>query len=451
MNESRDLVELSCKLISIDSTTGQGTSSVARWLAELARSWGLRAEILEDTWNGVSQANIVVTHAELSAGGADLLLSSRLDTADPGEYATWTKTGANPFNASVNGDELFGLGACDGKLDFLCKLIAFKAACESMAPAAALLGTFGRESGTGAIRLIRQKKIKPRMALVGSPTGLRLATRAPGYAKVEIALPLTVREREYIEEQSISEGTYSQSKVFSNAANKARVDFGLPDNPIFRMIDYMKKLPSGIAVLSIDGGTSADTYPTFVELEVQIVDQLQETVITKLIAVGDRIKHLAIELKTVEADDFSPPFSTLNVGQIRMLNEEVKLSGVCRLVPAADREIYERWLEKLRLDCAAAGAQFHIVDYKPPIFERIEEPFITRLKGVSSALGLSMQGIAAHQCTEANVFNRLGVKTAIFGPGNGLAHEPASLEHVRISELKTAIAFYKNVLQAREV
>ena len=448
MNETHpNVVELSRKLISIDSTMGHGTSATAKWLSDLACGWGLRAEIFEETWNGVSQANVLVLHPDIRADEAGLLLSTRLDTPDPGEYATWTKTGANPFNASVNGDQLFGLGARDSKVDLLCKLIAFKEVCGGRKPKAAVLGTFGRESGTGVIRLIRQKKIKPRAALVGSPTGLRLATRAQGYAKVEITLPLSLAERKYIEEQSISEGSYSQSKVFARRAEGGAVDFGLLDNPIIRMIDYLKNLPGGIAILSIDGGTGAESQPTFVELEVQIVDHLQEGVIKKLIAVGELIKRLAVELKTVNAPDFSPPYSTINVGQIRMLNEEVKIVGVCRLVPAVDREIYEKWLERLRGDCAAAGAQFHILDYKPPFSMESQAPFFTLAKGVCSSLGLDSKGAAAHQCTEANVFHRLGIETVIFGPGIEANNEPASLEHVKINELKAAIEFYKSVLR----
>ena len=425
---------------------GHGTVAAAQWLSDLARSWGLRSEIIEETWNGVGQANVLVSPSDIRAEEAQLLLSTRLDTPDPGEYATWTKTGANPFNASVNGDQLFGLGARDSKLDFLCKLIAFKEVCGVCKPKATVLGTFGRESGMGAIRLIRQKKIKPRAALVGAPTGLRLATRAQGYAKVEITLPLSSAERKYIEEQSISEGSYSQSKVFARRPDEKVVDLGLLDNPIIRMIDYLKNLPEGIAVLSIDGGTSAEAEPTFVELEVQIVDHLQESVIRKLIAVGELIKRLAVELKTVNAPDFSPPHSTINVGQIRMLNEEVKIVGVCRLVPTVDREVYEKWLERLRSDCAAAGAQFHILDYKPPFSMESEAPFFTLAKSVCSSLGLDSRGAAAHQCTEANIFHRLGIETVVFGPGTEANNEPAALEHVKINELKTAIEFYKSVL-----
>ncbi len=446
-----NLVDLARQFISIDTTTSHGTLTAAKWVSDLARLWNLNCEIIEETWNGIANANLLICAKNFEPSESPYILTTRLDTSDPGEYAVWTKTGANPFNASINGDSLFGLGTADSKLDFLCKLLAFRESSLHAQPTASLVGTFGRESGTGAIRLIRQKRIKPQGALVGAPTGLKMSRRAPGFAKVEITIALSDDERRYIEQQSGSEGATSQSKIFSRVQKQQAVDLGLLSNPILRMMDYLKNLPSGIAILSVDGGTSAELQPDFVELEVQIVDHLQDGVISKLISVCELIKKLAVELKSVEAKEFLPAHSTINVGQIRMLPEQVVISGICRLVPTAHREIYDKWLERMRVDCAAAGAQFHILDYKPPFISNGDAPFFNLLKRVSSKMGFDSGEITARQCTEANVFQRLGVETVIFGPGVELGNDPISLEHVKISELNSAIDFYREVLLTQEV
>jgi acetylornithine deacetylase/succinyl-diaminopimelate desuccinylase-like protein len=444
------LLELARKLIGIDSSVAHGNEDIARFVSELAADWGLHAEVVEETWNGINTANVLIAADPAAIANDTFLLSAPLDTADPGEYGLWTKTGASPFKASLDGGSLYGLGTADAKLDFLAKMQAlrhFVAEKNFAKKKVLLLGSFGRESGAGAIRLIRHKKIKPRAALVGAPTRLRLASRAPGYAKVEIALPLTVAERQHIERQSISEGSYSQSKIFSSpAANK--VAYGILDNPIIKMIDYLRNLPSGIAVLSLDGGTSAEGAPDFVELEVQLVDTLSDGVIGKLIKVGDLIKRLSAELKAVEDKSFVPAHSTVNVGQIRMFSEEVKITGICRLVPTeGGRETYEVWLERMRQDCAAAGCQFQILDYKPPFLSDPAGAFFAHLKGVSSSLGLDPTVVAANQCTEASVFHRLGIQTAVFGPGEWRPTDQAPLERIEIQDLLKASAFYQAVLK----
>src|SRR5690606_20577590 len=109
------------KFIEIDSTPANGTLELARFAAEICREAGLYVEIQQETFNGVDQANVIVRPIE-GRPADELMLQTHLDTADPGSYALWTRTGANPFNASIYQDTLYGLGAASTKLDFLCKL-----------------------------------------------------------------------------------------------------------------------------------------------------------------------------------------------------------------------------------------------------------------------------------------------------------------------------------------
>ncbi len=444
--------ELARQIIAIDSSVSHGTRDVAQFALQVANSWGLEAEVIDENLSGVAQATILISpkgqNRKIEKVNCGVALTSRLDTPEPGDYGRWIKTGANPFNASMSGDEIFGLGAADCKLDFICKLIALKEAAQNKTDRTKplVVGTFGRESGAGAIRLLRKKQMSPRAVLASAPTNLRIANRAPGFAKVEISIALSDAEKKYLEQHNQIEGGHSQSKIFSRQRATLGA-YSIHDNPIIKMIDYLKNMPSGMALLSVDGGTSAEVAPELVELELDLLDSIEGGVTTKLIRVSEAIKKMATELMSLRDDGFSPPHSTINLGTVRMFSEEIKLSGVCSLVPAGDRAVYEGWLDRLRNECAGAGAQFKLLDFKPPMLGAVDGAFMKFLKDNAGQTGLSDELVAAKVCTEANVFHRLGIESAVFGPGQPVELDSSALECVSVSQLTLAIEFYRNVIE----
>ncbi|MCB0350442.1 MAG: M20 family metallopeptidase [Bdellovibrionales bacterium] len=442
-----DCVELCRKLAAIDSSTTHGTKDIVAFVAELSQSFGLTCEVQNEEYNGVAHANIIIRNTS-APSAKEFLLIAHLDTPDPGDYAHWVRTGANPFNVSVDGEDMYGLGLSDAKADFACKLLALKAtnglSYKNMNPV--LVGTFGQSSGAGAIRLIRKKCVKADAALVGAPTQLRIATKGPGYAKVEISIPFSADEIKYHEKHNSVEASISQSKIFSRSQTNGDIE-NIEDNPILRMLDYLKNLPQGISIISVDGGMSSEVDPDTASLEIDIVDGIREGSLMKLVRIGEAIKILSAELKSVHDADCVPAYSTITIGKIRTYPEEIKISGICRLVPGQDRSVYESWLERLRTECSGIGASFSILDYKPPFEFSGESEFTEILKSVASEVGVGVQRVAARKCSEANIFSRLGVATIAFGPGNILKQAHASQEHVRVSDLKMTEEFYKKMIE----
>lgn len=440
-------VELCRKLAAIDSSASHGTSDIAAFVADIARQWDMQCEIQYEDYNGVSNANIILRNSQTPAE-QELLLIARLDTLDPGDYAYWVRTGANPFNISVDGEDIYGLGLSDAKADFACKLLALKETTNSnykkISPV--VVGTFGHSSGAGAIRLIRKKKINAVAALVGAPTQLYLATKGPGYAKVEISIPFTDAEIRYNEKHNSIEASISQNKIFTRGADK-RIGDEKSENPILRMFEYLKNLPQGIAIISVDGGASPDVDPDSAYLEIDIIDGFNDGVLNKLVSIGDALKALATEFKTLRDEDCDPDYSTITIGTIRTFPEEIKISGICRLVPAKGRNVYESWLERLRQDCIKIGANFRILDYKPPFESKSEGAFFEALINVSLDMSLRKKIMAARNCTEANIFQRLGIESIVFGPGEMSQRAHASEEKVKASDLAIAETFYKKVIE----
>ncbi len=94
-----------------------------------------------------------------------LLLNTHLDTVSPGILENWTETNGEPFTATVKDGRIFGLGAADVKLDFLCKLYAAERFREKkLRHPIYLVGTCCEEIGMfGAKYLIKSAALNPNM------------------------------------------------------------------------------------------------------------------------------------------------------------------------------------------------------------------------------------------------------------------------------------------------
>jgi acetylornithine deacetylase/succinyl-diaminopimelate desuccinylase-like protein len=444
------LIDLCRTLVALDSSQGHGTFLVAKWAAEFANIQNLNVDVLEESVEGIDYANVLIRKKGSKGNDAipEFLLLSRLDTLDPGEYGMWQKTGANPFHLSLIGDRIYGLGVANSKADFICKLLAL-AAVENqtftkMVPV--VVGTFGPENSAGTLRMIRKKAIRPGFVLASAPTDLKIATRAPGFAKVEIRIPFSQEEIAFRERHSQEEGAMTQTKIFHQQSN-AYSNIQIENNVILKMIDYLGQLPSGMNLISIDGGVSAETEPDSATFEIDLSDGIHDSILPKLSTVANSLKLLNRELVAVVDSHFSPSHSTLNVGSIRSDNDGIVLSGLCRLVPSALESVYEHWLDKLKTECAKANANLRICDYQPPFDVRTPHSSVNDLKSLCQESFGECEFAAYDGSTEANVFFRRKTPVVLMGPGQVVKRAHASEESVEIGDLVKAIQFYKRAIE----
>ena len=442
-----DFLEACRKFIALDSTPGNGNKELALFAAELCREAGLNVEMQVDAVGGVEQANLIARPGE-NRPDEELLLQTHLDTPDPGSFALWSKTAANPFNASIYGDELYGLGAADVKLDFLCKLRAIEELSGKpwkLPPV--LVGTFGEEQGmTGAVRLIRKKMISAKYALVGEPTELKLIHAMKGFAAVEIEIPFSQEELEFHQRHDQSESASTQSKFFvGKAAHSSNPDLG--ESAIEKMLNYLEKLPDGLAIMEIEGGVNFNTVPAHAVLEIDMVGGLRDTIGRKIRLLMDSIRKIEKQFLRYEDKSFSPPNPTLNIGLIRTYEDHIKMLGCCRLPPSVDDEVYKQWMEFLRKACEDVGATFRITEHKQPFRTNVESKFARVCQDELSKFGVKSEFSTQSSTNEANVFSRLGIECLVFGAGRGVGNSHAPNEFVKISELEAATKFYRAVLE----
>lgn len=444
-----NFIELCQKFISIDSTPQQGNKDLAVFVSELCSEWGLSSQLYFESSQDPKNCNLVVTPKDMPTDDGGMLLQTHLDTSEPGVYALWTKTNSNPFNSSIYGDDLYGLGAADSKLDFLCKLMALKDyKNKSFKKPLYLVGTYGKESGMqGAIKLIRHGQIKAKSALVGEPTSLQLVHACSGLAHLEIKIPFTQQEKDYHSEHNSTEKSQTQSKVFyGKAAHSGYPIMG--ENAIILMLEYLKKLPEGVVIMDLAGGVGFQSVPENAFVEFDISGDIENNMASKVINLVEQLKELEEDFQKYPDESFYPPVTTMNLGTITTTDDEVIISGSCRVPPAVKEPIYSAWIKKVGSICETLGAEFNIKEYRKPFMLSSKSDFLKKAYELMLTSGFSTSLIKSSVCTEANIFSRFGIESLVLGPGKGIGNSYAPNEKVSIKELHQATEFYKKMIES---
>src|SRR4051812_2255130 len=160
-----DVVALAAELLNFDSSTGSEGSAVdfvSQWLIQ--RGWNVRTQEVSK-----GRANVWA-----SRGKGVVTLSTHLDTVPP--Y----------IGPRLEGDKLFGRGACDAKgiaAAMLCAAENLNAAGEQRVD---LLFVVGEEQGSDGARAANQLPATSKFLVNGEPSESKLANGAKGSLRVAI-------------------------------------------------------------------------------------------------------------------------------------------------------------------------------------------------------------------------------------------------------------------------
>ena len=241
------------KIIRIESTPTVGNEEVSLFCADLCRQAGLEVELQEATFLSKKQYNLLARPGAKKKGVTEVIFQSHLDTVEPGPLGNWTKTDHNPFQATIEGDRIYGLGTTDVKLDFLCKLRALKEFTgKQMKTPFVLVGTFGEEIGMqGAHHLVESKAVTAKRAIIGEPSELQIVYANNGYMVLDFFVPFTNDEKTHYRNEETG-ATRTQEKVFhGKAAHSSTPHLG--DSAILKLVAYLEKMPQGIAMIDAAG------------------------------------------------------------------------------------------------------------------------------------------------------------------------------------------------------
>ena len=162
------LVDLARGLIDIDSTSGR-EAEAGTWLAGWLRERGYQVAeqpVVDD------RANIVATVGQTEP---EIVLSTHIDCVPPF------------FPSRVEGDTLYGRGACDAKGILAAQLTALERLRASGQSRVGLLVVVGEERGSQGARAANRLASKCRYLINGEPTDNRLGAATRGVYRVRIS------------------------------------------------------------------------------------------------------------------------------------------------------------------------------------------------------------------------------------------------------------------------
>jgi acetylornithine deacetylase/succinyl-diaminopimelate desuccinylase-like protein len=456
-----DLLAVCRSLIAIDSRSSVTLRPVVDLLAPLCDQTGLQTTLYEESRDGVAQFDL----AAVRRGTADvppLLLNTHLDTVPPGDASRWTECGSRPLHLTQRDGLLYGLGAADVKLDFVCKLLALeRLRDEPLERPVILAGTYGEETGRwGAHLLARRLRPLPAMAMVGEPTSLRPCTDHKGYLEIIVSATHPGRPRRSarcwrVDLQGVA--AHSSQPHKGRSANDACLDAlaGLTDQ-------------DGVEVLAVEGGDLVNRVAT----EAHIIVAAEEPPVVAgatvtaeepagtatsfpelaalLLTVHQSTARLRQGLQRHTQDGFDPPWSTVNNGLVELRDGTLRhVVDIRRLAGASSEEAIAAHLDRVAQAARASGCRAEVVPrLDSPPFRGDPGSRLTRaLEHVLLEKGMPKEHEWKSGTTEASVYSALGVDTVVFGPGQagGNIHRPN--EHVPLADLHAAIEIYASVVR----
>ena len=190
------------KLMSIPSITGSAAESEAQhWLASHFAPLGLDTDLWaidvpearrHPDFPGMEAARTEAWGLVGTTAGDDgptLVLNGHIDVVPPGDVSLWTH---GPFQPRVDGDVVYGRGACDMKAGLVAALVVAKAVQDSgvrLAGTLALHSVIGEEDGgLGAWSTLRRGH-RGDAAVILEPTGGTVHTANAGALTFRIEVP----------------------------------------------------------------------------------------------------------------------------------------------------------------------------------------------------------------------------------------------------------------------
>jgi acetylornithine deacetylase/succinyl-diaminopimelate desuccinylase-like protein len=439
-------LDLCKKIISIESTPSTGNAEVALFCANLCREAGLEVTLQERTLNDLKQYNLLARPVAKKTGVEEVIFQSHLDTVEPGPLGNWTKTDSNPFQATVDGDKIFGLGTTDVKLDFLCKFEALKnLKNEKFKKPFVLVGTYGEEIGMhGAHFLMESKATNSKMAIIGEPSELQIVYANNGYMVMDFDFPFSDEERRHI--HSNLDNARTQEKLFRGKAVHSSTPH-LGENAILKLASYIEKMPRGIAILKAHGGSSVNTVPADANIEVDADKSISHSVGEKFVGLIRELQKLEREFRNYENKSFAPAFPTLNPGLLSTDDVGLKLVVSFRITPDIDLAMVDGWANSLTDYANSHGFKANRSRLSPPSLTDLKSDLVYGALEISKELKFPEKPITKASGTECSIYSPFGLDCIVFGPGVSIGNSHTANEYNIISQLEKAKAFYSEAVK----
>ncbi|MBI2002226.1 MAG: M20 family metallopeptidase [candidate division NC10 bacterium] len=373
-----EAISLLSELVRIPSVNpqmggGAGEGEIAGYLADRLRALSLAPTVTEVQ---PGRPNVLAT-APGKQGGVHLLFEAHMDTVPPSHGQ------AGPFTPRLDGDRLYGRGACDTKASIAAMFMALASALTVRERRATISVAFtmGEELGHEGVAHLVASGFRPDAAVVGEPTGLDVIAAHKGVVRWKM-----VTTGRAAHSANPREGCNAIVKM-------ATVIRALEERLIPRLRERAHPLlgPPTLSVGRIEGGLQVNVVP-------------------------DRC--------TIELDRRLVP------GEIWLeVRREVEavLAPLCAEDPDLKVTIQEPYQNT---PCMETPLDAAIV--------RMVQEAVCRIDGQHPVRGVAF-------CTDAAHLSAAGVPCVVLGPGH-IAEAHTSTEYVEIQQVMQAAAIYREIM-----
>lgn len=479
-------------MIRINSETQRGNEELANYAFSLLQERGFKAQLQQVTHSledvSKRQFNVIgilgdpLVDRKIRKG---LLLDTHLDTVSAGLPENWTETGGDPFAATIKDGRIYGLGAVDAKLDFLCKVHAAARFRErKLKMPIYLVGTCGEEMGMfGARYLIKSQALNPKFVMVGEPSGLGVvyAHKCLNVFRVNIGY-------QQIERDARGFNRRVDLHSFGKSSHGSQPHLGV--NAIQAALDFLRLAAERgfeFRFTRMDGGDAVNKVPDKAMVQVYLTSHqfedfkrffreaskalgegrnfrvelggigdtgvrfLPDTLFPCIRDVTDFFGTVAGDFAKVRDETYEPPHSTVSFGTLKQGLGSVALHFDLRLLPELLPEEIERHIQSGIRAIVAKYPSLNISVVRerasPGLNMTLEHELVKISHEALERAGLDPILRKKSASTEAAQYFQAGYEAVVFGPGisRGNSHSPNEcnpLEH-----LEKAIQFYEKLIE----
>lgn len=437
-----DLLAWAERFVATSSVSHEGNKAIAACAAELLQQIGLEVQLESVTIQG-TQHRVVISDLGLPpapGAAAGLLLVTHLDTVPAGDARAWTATGGDPLRPTREGDHLYGLGAADAKVDFVCKAAALVGLDRrKLLRRVRIVGTFGEEIGLlGTKWLVSSGKTEGfRYALVGEPSELVAIHAHKGYAVFEARVPL--ESLSVLPRGRLERVTFEGMAAHSSTPRLGR-------NAIDAALERLAG-PDVVGFAELEGGGPVNKVPERSSLALLVKDDSERGGSTRagpvfstkpLLDFHKAWHRLLARLQEHRDPEFDPDHSVGSLGHVQIRDACAVFKFDLRPIPGMDPE---RAVEPL-----AERAEIECLRRNPALATPLESPLVQAVGLAQEAVGLERRIATKATCTEAGLLAQAGLDAVVLGAGASVGNVHRPNEHTRIPELFLARDLYREVI-----
>lgn len=460
MPHSKDFLDQALRMLTIPHETQRdGTAELIDYLCKST------LQDLDFDFQTVKSINEGPRQVSLEARkgpseGPGWIFNTHLDVVPAGDPTLWTATKGDPYKPLIEGDKIYGRGASDVTLDWLCKATALSTyKGKNFRCPVIFLGTFGEERGmTGAQEWAKQKgSLEGWRALVGEPTNLNMTKDHKGFVSGTITMNFKANPKRT---------TGTLVRFIGRTTHSSMPHYGI--DAISKALGYLSA--AGLDVGSISGGDAVNMVPASCDVvlcgdggkqssEFQVIKeniQVSELVPAPALNAVDMIHRNFSkwwgDRHNDKDESFDPPAMTGNVGELSVSANKAQFIFEFRTIPSQDPTALAEQLKKdlgIWTKSFPEGIQADISfqSQASGLSNSPEEPYLQELTSVATDCGWEPKHTATPGCTEAGTYRRAGAKAIVFGPGplGGNVHRPN--EWNSLDQMEKAIGFYRKVIE----